>query len=184
MHRQYSLISSRSPKKMPVHLMKEARWVRRLCAEDATAWTQLIEHWSPRLYNYVFYNVATEADAQALMHAIFTEIVQVVVGSLRIANLTILLFATARQHVLRYRAQSAHVPPPTHPLLLSAERPTNQQLTSFWVCFQKFTLELQQILLLYYVCGVSLPEISQIVGRQEGELLRILQQAKYYLLRT
>jgi len=167
--------------------MKEARWVRRLCASVSTAWAQLIAHWSPRLYSYVLYNVESEGDAQALVQVIFAEIVQAVVGSLRIANLTILLFSIARRHVLRYRARQVPGFSPSHPHLLATDSTNateNQQSASFWACFQQFTPELQQVLLLHYLCGVSLPEISQIVGRREEELLRVLHRAQSLLLRT
>ncbi len=167
--------------------MKEARWARRLRAGDSTAWLQLIEHWSPRLYSYVLYNVETEDEAQVVVQAIFAEIVQTVVGSLHIPNLNVLLFSVAYQQVLRYHQQRRYLPaPPYPPFFTSADMPTDvpeDQSATFWENFQKFLPECQQILLLYYVCGVSLSEISQIVGEQESVLLRVLRQAKAYLLR-
>ncbi len=158
--------------------------MRRLCAGDSTAWVQLIDHWSPRLYSYILYNVEREPDTQTLLQSIFAEIVQMVVGSLKIANLTILLFSTAHQHVLRYREKHPHPLSPSHPQLLSADSPDAQRMIRFWKSFGKFAPEWQQVLLLYYLCEVSVPEISQIVGAREEELRRVLQQANYYLLRT
>ena len=84
-------------------MRKETRWIQQLCAGEATAWAQLLDYWNPRLYSYVIYNGATEAEAERLIHAIFSEVVQTVVGSLPVANLTVLIFSIAYQQVLRYR---------------------------------------------------------------------------------
>lgn len=181
MHRQFTLISSRARKKAPVHIQKEATWVRQLAAGEPTAWTQLVDSWSPRLYSYVLYNVATEDEAQALLHLIFADIVQTVVGSLRAANLTVLIFSVAHQHVVRHRQQTSDAFTGTklHPLPTSAA--ANEQMAAFLDTFRRFTLELQQILLLHYLCGVSLSDVAQIVGQSEEFLTKILYRVKLTL---
>lgn len=92
MHRQLPLASSRLPKKLPVPRSKEMNWVRQLAAGSSTAWVELMEHWSPRLYTYLLYQGLPESETQTLLHTIFTEVVQRVTGGSRVTSLTVLLF--------------------------------------------------------------------------------------------
>lgn len=159
---------------------QEARWVDQLRAGEPTAWRALVDHWSPRLYNYVLYSGVNEAAVQTVLTTIFSAIVEAVVGSLRIANLTVLIFAIARQHVLHFCQQEPYrsLGPPLLPA------PSDEEATRFLTIFHHFTPEVQQILLLHYLCDVSLAEISQIVGQREEVLTKLLHRAQYYLGRA
>lgn len=182
MHRQFTFASSRSRLAAPVHKKQEAKWMRQLCAGEATAWTALVELWSPRLYSYVFYNVAPEAEAQKLLTTIFAAIAKAIVGSFQISNLTILIFSIAHQHVLYYRYQNSDSTTKNNAHALASAITIDPTTAGFLDTFHHFTPELQQILLLYYLCGVSLPEISQIVGEREELLRKLLHRAQFYLL--
>lgn len=179
MHRQLPLASSRSPKKLLASRSKEATWVQQLCAGEATAWVRLMEHWSPHLYTYVLYQGLTEAEAQTLLHAIFAELVQNVVGKLRITNLTVLLFSIASQQVLNYCRQKPMASPKPRPPALSAEASADQQ--RLVQALRQFTPEAQQVILLYYLYELPLPEIAQIVSQPEEILTKVLYRFKYYL---
>jgi DNA-directed RNA polymerase specialized sigma24 family protein len=183
MHRQFSFASSRSRPKIPVHKQQEAKWLRQLCAGETTAWKELVDLWSPLLYNYVLYNVAHEAEAQQLLTSIFSAIAKAIVGSQYIANLTILIFSTAHQAVLYYRHQNPY-PTATNPSTLSTTSATQSSsgATGFLDTFYRFTPELQQILLLYYLCGLSVSDISQIMGEREDLLIKLLRRAQVHLL--
>lgn len=181
MHRQLPLASSRLPKKLPASRSKEATWVRQLCAGDSAAWLHLIEYWSPRLYTYVLYQGLTEVETQTLLSAIFAEVVQSVVGGLRVTNLTVLIFAIASQQVRNYCRQRPTVPLKTQELpRLLAEASDDQQRTLLQT-LRYFTLEAQQVILLYHLYTVPLAEIAQIVGQPEEMLSKLLYRFKYYL---
>lgn len=155
--------------------------MRQLCAGESAAWLHLLEHWSPRLYNYVLYQGLSEAETQTLLHAIFAEVVQSVVGGLRVTNLTVLIFSIASQHVLNHGRQRAASPLNTQsPPLLPAEASDEHQHT-FLQTLRQFTPEVQQVLLLYYLYEVTLPEIAQIVGQPEEVLIKVLYRFQYYL---
>ena len=181
MHRQFTFASSRLRKKAPVPMRKETRWIQQLCAGEATAWAQLLDYWNPRLYSYVIYNGATEAEAERLIHAIFSEVVQTVVGSLPVANLTVLIFSIAYQQVLRYRAQALDPALKQLPPAIQLADPDDDPWAGFFHIFYQFPPEVQQILLLHYLFAITLPEISQIVGQSEEVLTKILRRAKVYL---
>jgi len=51
----------------------------------------------------------------------------------------------------------------------------------FLQTLRQFTREAQQVLLLYYLFEVTLPEIAQIVGQPEETLVKVLQRFKYCL---
>ncbi|MBX3011843.1 MAG: sigma-70 family RNA polymerase sigma factor [Caldilineaceae bacterium] len=162
---------------MPIH--QEAALVRRLCTGDPAAWTQVVDRWNERVYSYVIYNVATEAEAQALTSSIFSELVQTLVGSLPVTNLTILIFSIAHQQVLRYRAENAD--PIRHhalPVIPEADMAATEAAT-FLAFLSKFTPEFQQVLLLHYLCGITTADIAAIVGHSEEWLVKYLFRLHY-----
>lgn len=176
MHRQLPLASSRVPKKLPVPRSKDANWVRQLAAGSSTAWVQLMEHWSPRLYTYLLYQGLSEPETQTLLQTIFAEVVQQVRGGLRVTSLTVLLFSVASQQVVNHYRQ--RTPDPLKPQLLAETIDEHQRL--FLQTFLQFPLEARQVLLLYYLFEVTLPEIAQIVGKSEEALLKVLYRFKHY----
>lgn len=177
MHRQLPLASSRLPKKLPVPRSKEAKWVRQLAAGESMAWLHLMEQWSPRLYTYVLYQGLPESEAQTLLSVIFAEVVQNVVGTLHVTNLTVLIFSVASRLVLDHCRQR---PLPQPKAQAPASRLDDHQRL-FLQTLRQFTLEAQQVLLLYYLYEVTLPEIAQIVGQPENILLKVLHRFKHCL---
>ncbi len=170
MHRYFSRVPmhSRRNKLAPAH--QADKRIDRLYNGEPAAWLRLVERWSPRLYSYIIYNVVSETEAQKLMYLIFAEAIQAIVGSLRVANLTILFFSIAHHHVLHQRSRHANSLPhqqhPTQPATAGGEAPP----ANFLYTFHQFAPEVQQVLLLRYLCGISLPEIAQIVGQPEALL--------------
>lgn len=181
MHRQFTFVSSRLRKKAPVYMKEETKWMQQLCTGEATAWEQLLDYWNPRLYSYVIYNGATETDAQRLIHSIFSEVVQTVVGSLPVANLTIVIFSIAYQQILRYRQQTLDPALKQLPPAIQLADPDHDPWAGFFHIFYQFTPEVQQILLLRYLFEIPLSEISQIVGQSEELLTKILRRANFSL---
>ena len=177
MHRQLPLASSRLPKTLPVSRSKEAKWVRQLAAGESTAWLHLMEQWNSRLYTYLLYQGLTESETQTLLPVIFAEVVQSVVGKLRVTNLTVLIFSIASQQVLDHCRQR---PLPSLKAQAPASRLDDHQRL-FLQTLRQFTLEAQQVLLLYYLFEVTLPEIAQIVGQPEDILFKVLYRFKHCL---
>jgi DNA-directed RNA polymerase specialized sigma24 family protein len=178
MHRQLPLASSRLPKTLPVPRSKEAKWVRQLAAGESTAWLHLMEQWNSRLYTYVLYQGLTESETQLLLPVIFAEVVQSVVGKLRVTNLTVLIFSIASQQVLDHCRQRPLAPPKAQ---APVSRLDDEHQRLFLQTLRQFTLEAQQVLLLYYLFDVTLPEIAQIVGQPEAILLKVLYRFKHSL---
>ena len=185
MHRYLSSISpsTQCPKLLRKH--RERKFIGHLCAGQPGAWVQLVERWSPSLYSYITYNVGNEDDTRKLMQLILSEVIHTVIDTPRIKSLTILIFSIAYRHILHYRWQ--------HPVLVPAALRTAPQMSSttgedvyaigvnFIRHFRQFPPETQQLLLLRYICGVTLAELSQIVGQSEDMLAQTLYQAKLYL---
>ncbi len=181
MHRYFAFAASRLPNGMPTAHRKETESVRQLSAGDPTAWAQLVEHWSPCLYNYLIHNTVSEAEAPKLMRGIFSAVIQALVGSRRVANPAVLIFATTYRHVLHYRQQQhERMGKKQWPSVASANG-DYAKASNFSHIFQQFSPDVQQILLLHYRYGVSLQEISQIVDQSEVVLTKTLYQAKLHL---
>jgi len=180
MHRQLVFASSRARPKASAPEKQAARWVRQLCAGEPAAWTALVEGWGSRLYSYARYSGVSEEEAQSLLTHIFAAVAEAVVGSLPIPNLTVLILTIAYQHILPLRQ-----PTPYHPMetYLQATQ-GDEEAVRFLNTFHSFTPEVQQILLLYYLCGVSLSEISQIVGQREEIIAKLLHRAQFHLTKN
>jgi DNA-directed RNA polymerase specialized sigma24 family protein len=163
-------------------MSKETGWLHQLSAGEPTAWARLLDEWSPRLYHYLTANGVSEAEAQALLPPIFSAVVQKVVGEPPVANLTVLIFALAYPHMVRYSRQRL-----TTSRLQALSSPTTTPVDSATIhlrqALQQFSPEVQQIALLYYLCEVTVAEISQIVHQPALVVKNALNQVKRQLCR-
>ncbi|MEZ4868022.1 MAG: hypothetical protein R3C14_42230 [Caldilineaceae bacterium] len=153
---------------------KEAAYQKQLRKGDPTAWAQLVDQWSPRIYSYVSYNTTDDREAEALMQFILSEVVQTLLSTPRLDNLTTLLFTIAYKHVLLYRQQLSDYMLPRllqPPHTLPAKNAREQKFTQ---ALRQISLETQQLLLLRYLCDVPMPELSHIAGKSEDVLAHML----------
>jgi DNA-directed RNA polymerase specialized sigma24 family protein len=181
LHRFFTFVIARLHNDAPVSSRKETKFIEQLFTGDPTAWVQLVDRWSPRLYSYLIYNAVSEAEVHQLMRRIFSEVVQAVAGSLRVVNLAILIFSIAHHHILHYRHQNSEITLKKQQQLVPSAVGGTDQRTNFLHCFHQLAPEAQQVLLLHYLCEISLSEITQIVGQSEELLAKILYQAKLSL---
>jgi DNA-directed RNA polymerase specialized sigma24 family protein len=180
MHRYLTHVSVRLRSYLPQQERRDANFARQLCNGDGDAWVQLLDHWSPHLYSYVSFNAVHEADTRRLMRLILSELIQTLVGEQPVANLTVVIFRIAYRQLLRYRHQA---PDPFANLLWQRKQAaaTGEPLPNyFFQHLQRFSPEVQQLLLLRYVCGVTLPELAAIVGQSEELLTKILYRTRFY----
>lgn len=180
MHRYFSRVPLPTRRHPLAPNPTTSKRIGRLYNGEPAAWLRLVERWSPRLYSYIVYNAVSEAEAQKLIYLIFAEAIQTIVGSLRVANLTVLVFSIAHHHILHQRRRHTNPMLPAQPAA-SAVAEEETQKTNFLHTFYQFAPEVQQILLLRYLCGVSLPEIAQIVGQPEAALTKTIAGAARYL---
>lgn len=185
MHRYLSSISSHVQPSLLFRKYHETKLVRQLSAGQPGAWVQLVERWSPHLYSYISYNVHNEDETRRLMHLILSEVIHTVIDTPQIRSLPVLIYSIAYRHILHYRWQQETREPAEH---RSAQRSSagsaegrQDHRVSFVQRFGQFSPKTQQLLLLRYVCGVSLPELSQIVGQSEDVLAQTFYRAKLYL---
>jgi DNA-directed RNA polymerase specialized sigma24 family protein len=122
----------------------------------------------------------TEADVRRLMRLILSDLIQTLIGEQPIEHLTVVIFRIAYRHLLRYRRQAPD--PFSHPLWQRKQAAaTGETLPNyFFQHLQQFSPEVQQLLLLRYLCGVTLPELAQIVGQPEELLTRLLSRTRFY----
>jgi len=179
MHRYFTNVSGRLRNSVSLHKNRETNFARQLCNGDGDAWVQLLDQWSPHLYSYVSFNVVQEADVRRLMRLILSELIQTLVGEQPLEHLTIVIFRIAYRHLLRYRRQAPD--PFANPLWQRKQAAaTGEALPGyFFQHLQRFSPEVQQLLLLRYVCGVTLPELAAIVGQSEDLLTRLLYRTRF-----
>lgn len=111
--------------------------------------------------------------------------IQTVIRSPRINNLSVLIFSIAHRQVLHYHyaGNGISLQKQWSTDQSTAKQPNDmeQKKKIFFHRFRQFSPETQQILLLRYVCGVSLVELSQIVEQSEETLVKTLYRVKLYL---
>lgn len=182
MHRRFPVASFALRSRSPAPIPKEPGWMHQLAAGEPTAWARLMDEWSPRLYYYITANGVSEAEAQALLPPIFSAVVQKVVGAQPMANVTVLLFTSAYQQMVRYCYQQATAQghPPFTPAM---DATIDSQAIHLRNALQQFSPEVQQMALLYYLCDVSVAEISQIVRQPALVVKTALNQVKRQLCR-
>lgn len=180
MHRYFTHVSVRLRSYLPLQKRRDTNFARQLCNGDGDAWVQLLDQWSPHLYSYISFNVVQEADVRRLMRLILAELIQTLVGEQPIENLTVVIFRIAYRQLLRYRRQAPD--PFASPLWQRKQAAaTGEPLPNyFFQHLQRFSPEVQQLLLLRYVCGVTLPELAEIVGQSEDLLTRLLYRTRFY----
>jgi len=176
MHRYLPFTSSRARCRTFLYRKRETKLVSRLCSGQPAAWAQLVDRWSPRLYSYIFYNIGNEAEARKLLHLILSEMIQTIIGSPHAHNLSVLIFSIAHRQMLRYHREAN-----TISLQTSWPTETEQKQGTFFQQFRQFPPETRQILLLRYVCRVSLLDLSQIVEQPEEMVAQTLHRVKRYL---
>ena len=81
----------------PAAPAQETQRLQQLRAGEAEAWTQLLAEWSPRLYSYLTASLGEEAAARQALQALFSQLVQQVMGEAPIANLPLLIMTLAYQ---------------------------------------------------------------------------------------
>jgi DNA-directed RNA polymerase specialized sigma24 family protein len=181
MHSSITFIKSLFKINVTEYKRKEKGFIKQLHYGELMAWEEFIDFWGPRLYNYVIYNTASEADAQKLVRMILSEVVQTI-GSVRhITNLTTLIFAIAYQQVMHYHQHTTEFMFQRQWQLLLPSEGCDDQWRRFVRKFCRLSHEIQQIFLFRYLCGVSLREISQVVGQSEDLLAKVLYGAKFSL---
>ena len=177
MHRYLTSFSAQVHPGQLFRKYQEKKLIQQLCTGQPSAWVQLVDRWSPRLYSYISYNVSNEDETRRLMHLILSEVIHTVIDTPRIQSLTVLIYTVAYRHILHYRWQQAASQAPES---LSAKE-KQQHRATFIQRFHQFSPKTQQLLLLRYVCGIGLADLAQIVGQSEDALAQTLYRAKLYL---
>jgi DNA-directed RNA polymerase specialized sigma24 family protein len=151
--------------------------LQRLCDGQATAWRQLLELWSPRLYSYVFYNTHSDADAQVLLQKAFALVVQRVMhGTQRPQSssaLSVLLVATVYRSIMQYQQQMG-VPALDAARYLQAFDRTHQH---FIAALRELAPIVQQLLLLRYLVSLSINELALVTGYSASAVAVIVRAA-------
>lgn len=184
MHRYFPYSTSKLRCRALLGKRTDTKFIARLCSGQPAAWAQLVDRWSPRLYSYIYYNTGEEATARKLLHEIMSDVIRTIITTPRTNNLSVLIFRIAHQHVLDYCRAQAGISQQRH---LRTESATfnlasgaNRTEGYFFNRFHQFPLETKQVLLLRYVCGVTLVELAHIVGQSEEKILQTIERANIY----
>ncbi len=135
--------------------------LEQLCRGDNDAWEKLIAESQSRLYTYLLYNVPTPEDAQDLLSEIYLAALRSIPSLDSSDGLIRWLYAIARRKVADYWRQAV----PVSELSDSLEATSNGISLEFREALALLPELTRQALLLRYREGLSVEEVSHIIGR-------------------
>lgn len=158
-------------------------YLHRLQAGDPQAWEQLMDEWSPKLYNYMCYNTRTAEDAQDVLSDTLLGLVQSIKNFDGNVNLSTFIYSIAYRKVADYWRRSKQ----TYelPLHISTAGPNSMGI-ELQEALAELPEQAQQALLLRYHVGLSVAEIAEVLGRSykatESLLSRVRRQFHHAFL--
>ncbi|MEZ4676865.1 MAG: sigma-70 family RNA polymerase sigma factor [Caldilineaceae bacterium] len=145
-----------------------------------TAWQQLIEFWSPRLYSYVVYSTHSEVDAQHLLQQAFATVVQSLVESTHVCDLTVIVVSALYRTVARYQ-QEFGAPSLDAEYLRALVNPGQPR---FIDALKQLAPQVRQLLLLRYCVGLTVTELAPITGCSASALSALFRAATQHFQST
>lgn len=162
---------------------RDKEFLLRLQNGDAQAWEQLMDEWSPKLYNYMCYNTRTAEDAQDVLSDTWLGLVQSIKNFDGNVNLSTFMYSIAYRKVADYWRRSKQ----TYelPLHISTAGPNSMGI-ELQEALAELPEQAQQALLLRYHVGLSVAEIAEVLGRSykatESLLSRVRRQFHHAFL--
>ncbi|MCB0061112.1 MAG: RNA polymerase sigma factor [Caldilineaceae bacterium] len=163
--------------------LHEKEFLQRLQSGDSQAWEQLMDEWSPKLYNYMCYNTRTAEDAQDVLSDTLLGLVQSIKNFDGNVTLSTYIYSIAYRKVADYWRRSKQ----TYelPLHISTAGPNSMGI-ELQEALAELPEQAQQALLLRYHVGLSVAEIAEVLGRSykatESLLSRVRRQFHHAFL--
>jgi len=143
---------------------------------DEQAFAQFYNHYSPKLYRFIYFNVSDEAKAQELTDEAFMKVFQYLKDkeASEVDNFQAFIFKTARNLVIDfYRTRKNDVSLEAIPEIASSEDPSkkvDQKLDTEKLArvIRQLPSNYKEVIVLRFVDGLSFEEISRSTGKSLG----------------
>ena len=172
MHRR-SVFPRISPAQPSSATVTDEGVLRALRSGQNMIWQEFLNRWSPRLYSYALYSTHSTSDAQQLLQTAFVSVTQTILQSRHSFNLSLLLVSALYRALLQYQ-RKAGLPTqlPDH-----APRLPGTEERQFTKRFMELTAVARHVLLLRYVVGLDVAELTTVTGQSARALRQTLQSA-------
>lgn len=155
-------------------------FLHKLQSGDETAWSTLVDEWSPRLYNYLVYNTRNADDAQDVLSETLMGLVQSIGTFDGNVSLATFIYSIAYRKVADYWRRSQQTVELSESLSVGGPNSMRIELAE---ALEELPELAQQVLLLRYHVGLSVAEIAEILGRSykatESLLSRVRSQFQH-----
>lgn len=155
-------------------------FLQKLQSGDETAWSTLVDEWSPRLYNYLVYNTRNADDAQDVLSETLMGLVQSIGTFDGNVSLATFIYSIAYRKVADYWRRSQQTVELSESLSVGGPNSMRIELAE---ALEELPELAQQVLLLRYHVGLSVAEIAEILGRSykatESLLSRVRSQFQH-----
>lgn len=156
-------------------------FIHRLQSGDDRAWEQFVSEWSPRLYNYMRYNLPSMNDVDAVLSRTMHAIVESIYRFDDSMTFDAFVYSIAVRevgyfyHQRRHIGQLAILETMQH---MGGTEPRTSDPIEFYETLAQLPDPSRQAMLLRYRVGFSVDEIARIVGRSYNATCSLLRQGQ------
>jgi len=146
---------------------------------DAEAFGEIFDKYSKKVYRFIYFRVSSEELAEDLASQTFLKVWEHLAGGGKIKQLTAYLYQTARNLVIDYyRQREKEELPLLYSEEMAAEIKVNPEEEISKEVLEKLLANLsgeqREIIVLKYLEGFSIKEISEIVDKSSGHIRVII----------
>lgn len=172
---------------MTANFFKEKYLLLKAKNKDAESYSQVYDLFAERIYRFIFFKVSREEDAQDLTSEVFLKVWQHIVDGQEIKNLNAFFYKVARNLVIdHYRKASQRdigleqvdemkLQNEMNDLIKEVENKI--QVAKIEDKLAELKDEYREIIVLRYIEGLSINEISEITEKKKGAVRVILYRA-------
>ncbi len=152
-----------------------ADYLRHLQANDQVAWEKFLAEWTPRLYNYISYNLRADDEVEDILSETLLAVVQAINNFDGHAALSTFVYSIVRRKIADYW-RGRHVTTEL-PEWLSMDDASEARI-AFYEVLSTLSEMSQQALLLRYQVGLSVTEVAEVLERSYKATESLLSRAR------
>jgi len=172
---------------MKADFLKEKYILLKAKNKDPEAYSQVYDLYVDKIYRFIFFKVSTQEEAQDLTSEVFLKVWQYIIDGKEVKNLNALLYKVARNTVIDFYRQARQKDVSlddqieSHPKDLSDDLikkvEAKIQLETIEDKLKELKDEYREIIILRYIEGLTITEISEITEKKKGNVRVILYRA-------
>jgi RNA polymerase sigma-70 factor (ECF subfamily) len=163
------------------HASEDGVWLHRLQVGDESAWMQLTNEYSPRLYAYLRHNLPSSADAEDALSETLLAAVRALPTFDGRVSLSAFLYALAYRKMADFWRRRRDTAPLLESVTTGRAAGTASDKAELEEVLDTLPELSRQVLLLRYQVGLSVSEVAQVIERSYKGTESLLSRARNQL---